>query len=90
MSNESRRPDESHACASHVVPSTSAWVHRCAKRMLELDPDLDPLAAMHTVDDMATSARLRAMLPEAVAEALYAGEPGEPRLSFASRPMPHV
>ena len=89
MSTTPQRPDEA-ACPGHVVPSTSAWVHRCAKRMLELDPELDPLAAMHTVDDMATSGRLRAMLPEAVAEALYAGEPGDAPLSFASRPMPHA
>lgn len=43
--------------------------------MLELDPDLDPMAARHTVDGMATSPRWRLMLPEAVAEALYADEP---------------
>ena len=42
--------------------------------MLELDPDLDPMAARHTVDGMATSPRWRLMLPEAVAEALYADE----------------
>jgi hypothetical protein len=69
------------------VPSTSAWVHRCAKRMLELDPELDPLAAMHTVDDMARITRWRTMPPEAVAEAIYARGVGEERPSFASRPM---
>ena len=63
------------------VPSTSAWVHRCAKRMLELDPELDPLAAMHTVDDMATSSRWRSMPPEAVAEMLF-------RDGAVSSPMP--
>ena len=89
MTTNTQCPDEA-AASMALVPSTSAWVHRCAKRMLELDPELDPLAAMHTVDDMATSARLRAMLPEVVAEALYAGEPGEAPLSFASRPMPHA
>ena len=69
------------------VPSTSAWVHRCAKRMLELDPELDPLAAMHTVDDMARITRWRTMPPEAVAEAIYARGGREQRPSFSSRPM---
>jgi len=90
MTTESQRPEEACARAAHVVVSTSAWVHRCAKRMLELDPELDPLAAMHTVDDLATSARWRSMLPEAVAERLYAAEPGEATPSFATRPMPHA
>jgi len=90
MTTESQRLDEAGTCAAHVHVSTSAWVHRCARRMLELDPELDPLAAMHTVDDLATSARWRAMLPEVVAETLYAAEPGEAPLSFASRPMPHA
>jgi hypothetical protein len=72
------------------VPSTSAWVHRCAKRMLELDPELDPLAAMHTVDDMARITRWRTMLPEDVAEALYARAADEEPLSFASRPMRNI
>jgi len=72
------------------VPSTSAWVHRCAKRMLELDPELDPLAAMHTVDDMARITRWRTMPPEAVAEAIYARGAGEDRLSFSSRPMRNI
>ena len=95
MTTPPQRPDEAAACPAHVVPSlvvpsTSAWVHRCAKRMLELDPELDPLAAMHTVDDMATSARWRAMHPETVAEALYAAEPGDAPRSFASRAIPHV
>ena len=67
------------------VNTTSAWVHRCAKRMLELDPELDPLAAMHTVDDMASSSRWRLMLPEAVAEALYADNPRIGAPSFAHR-----
>ena len=67
------------------VNTTSAWVHRCAKRMLELDPELDPLAAMHTVDDMATSPRWRLMLPEAVAEALYADDSNAGTPSFAHR-----
>ena len=49
--------------------------------MLELDPELDPLAAMHAVDDMAMSPRWRLMLPEAVAEALYGDDP----ISIASR-----
>jgi len=90
MTTESQRLDEAGTCAAHVHVSTGAWVHRCARRMLELDPELDPLAAMHTVDDMATSARWRAMLSEVVAETLYAAEPGEAPLSFASRPMPHA
>jgi len=74
MSTQPLRLDEAGALHTYVN-ATSAWVHRCAKRMLELDPDLDPLAAMHTVDDMATSSRWRLMLPEAVAEALYADNP---------------
>ena len=74
MSTEPLRLDEAGALFPYVN-TTSAWVHRCAKRMLELDPELDPLAAMHTVDDMATSPRWRLMLPEAVAEALYADDP---------------
>jgi len=69
------------------VPSTSAWVHLCAKRMLELDPELDPLAAMHTVDDMARITHWRTMPPEVVAEAIYARGAGEERVSFSSRPM---
>lgn len=71
---EPLRLDEAGAVFAYVN-QTSAWVHRCAKRMLELDPDLDPLAAMHVVDDMATSSRWRLMLPEAVAEELYADHP---------------
>jgi hypothetical protein len=74
MSTEPLRLDDAGALLPYVN-TTSAWVHRCAKRMLELDPALDPLAAMHTVDDMATSPRWRLMLPEAVAEALYADDP---------------
>lgn len=74
MPTEPLRLDETGAHFPYVN-TTSAWVHRCAKRMLELDPALDPLAAMHTVDDMATSPRWRLMLPEAVAEALYADDP---------------
>ena len=74
MPTEPLRLDETGALFPYVN-TTSAWVHRCAKRMLELDPALDPLAAMHTVDDMATSPRWRLMLPEAVAEALYADDP---------------
>ncbi len=84
MSTEPLRLDEVGALFPYVN-TTSAWVHRCAKRMLELDPDLDPLAAMHTVDDMATSPRWRLMLPEAVAEALFADDPRSGPLSFASR-----
>jgi hypothetical protein len=53
--------------------------------MLELDPMLDPIAAMHTVDAMATSARWRLMLPEAVGEALYADDPVAGQLSFVNR-----
>jgi hypothetical protein len=84
MSTEPLRLDEVGALFPYVN-TTSAWVHRCAKRMLELDPELDPLAAMHTVDDMATSSRWRLMLPEAVAEALYADDPRSGPLSFAHR-----
>jgi hypothetical protein len=40
---------------------------------------------MHTVDDMATSSRWRLMLPEAVAEALYADDPLAGPLSFVNR-----
>jgi hypothetical protein len=58
--------------------------------MLELDPNLDPLAAMHTVDDMARITRWRSMPPEAVAEALYPRGVGEHQASFASRPMRNV
>ena len=50
--------------------------------MLELDPELDPLAAMHTVDDMARITRWRSMLPEDVAEAIYARTADEEPLSF--------
>ena len=87
MSTEPLRLDEA---GSHFpyVNTTSAWVHRCAKRMLELDPELDPMAAMHIVDDMATSSRWRLMLPEAVAEALYADDPRSGRLSFSRRDPP--
>ena len=81
---EPSRLDEAGALLPYVN-TTSAWVHRCAKRMLELDPELDPLSAMHTVDDMATSSRWRLMLPEAVAEALYADEPHIGMPSFAHR-----
>jgi hypothetical protein len=70
MNTEPLRLDEAGALLPYVN-TTSAWLHRCAKRMLELDPALDPMAAMHTVDDMAQSSRWRLMLPEAVAEALY-------------------
>ena len=65
-------------------------MHRCAQRILELDPELDPLAAMHTVDDMARITRWRTMPPEAVAEAIYARGAGEERLSFSSRPMRNI
>ena len=84
MSTEPLRLDEAGASFPYVN-TTSAWVHRCAKRMLELDPDLDPLAAMHTVDDMATNSRWRLMLPEAVAEALYADDPRAGPPSFVNR-----
>ncbi len=84
MPTEPLRLDEVGALFPYVN-TTSAWVHRCAKRMLELDPDLDPLAAMHTVDGMATSPRWRLMLPEAVAEALYADDPRAGPLSFVNR-----
>ena len=43
MSTEPLRLDEAGASFPYVN-TTSAWVHRCAKRMLELDPMLDPLA----------------------------------------------
>ena len=89
MAIDTQRSDD--ACASAVhVHSTSAWVHRCAKRMLELDPELDPLAAMHTVDDMARITRWRSMLPEAVAEALYARADHEEPISFASSRMRNI
>ena len=55
MGPDTQAPDSTFPPAH--VPSTSAWVHRCAARMLELDPELDPLAAMHTVDDMARITR---------------------------------
>lgn len=84
MSTEPLRLDEAGALFPYVN-TTSAWVHRCAKRLLELDPALDPPAAMHTVDDMATSSRWRLMLPEAVAEALYADNPHAGPLSFVTR-----
>ncbi len=71
MTAEPPRLDESGAVLGYVN-STSAWVHRCARRML--DPDLDPEAAMHTVDGLATSPRWRLMRPEAVAEALCADD----------------
>jgi hypothetical protein len=87
MSTEPLRLDEAGAALTYVN-TTSAWVHRCAKRMLELDPALDPMAAMHTVDDMATSSRWRLMLPEAVAEALYADDPRSGPLAFARRDPP--
>ena len=84
MIPETQAPDSLYPAAH--VPSTSAWVHRCARRMLELDP----LAAMHTVDDMARITRWRTMPPEAVAEAIYARGAGEDRLSFSSRPMRNI
>lgn len=87
MTTEPLRLDEAGAVFPYVN-TTSLWVHRCARRMLELDPQLDPLAAMHTVDDMATSPRWRLMLPEAVAEALYADDPRTGPLSFATRIAP--
>ncbi len=87
MSTEPLRLDEAGAVYPYVN-TTSQWIHRCAKRMLELDPDLDPLAAMHAVDGMATSPRWRLMLPEAVAEALYSDDPRNGPLSFASRATP--
>ena len=80
MTTEPLRLDEAGTVFPYVN-TTSQWVHRCAKRILELDPDLDPLAAMHAVDDLATSPRWRLMLPEAVAEALYGDDP----IPFASR-----
>lgn len=70
MNTEPMRLDEAGA-TFHYVNETREWLHRCAKRMLELDPELDPIAAMHVVDGMAVSSRWRLMLPEAVAEALY-------------------
>jgi len=88
MGPDTQAPDSTFPPAH--VPSTSAWVHRCAARMLELDPELDPLAAMHTVDDMARITRWRTMPPEAVAEAIYARGAGEDRLSFSSRPMRNI
>ena len=84
MSTEPLRLDEAGAVFAYVN-STSAWVHRCARRMLELDPDLDPMAARHTVDGMATSPRWRLMLPEAVAEALYADEPQNGAVPLTTR-----
>ena len=70
MNTEPMRLDEAGATFPYVY-ETREWLHRCARRMLELDPDLDPVAAMHVVDGMAVSSRWRLMLPEAVAEALY-------------------
>ena len=84
MITEPQRFDEAGAVLPYVN-STSAWVHRCARRMLELDPDLDPMAARHTVDGMATSPRWRLMLPEAVAEALYADEPQNGAVPLTTR-----
>ena len=78
---EPQPKDEAGRSPLHVH-STSAWVHRCAKRMLELDPELDPVAAMHTVDDMARITRWRSMPPEAVAEAIYARAADEAPISF--------
>jgi hypothetical protein len=87
MITEPQRLDEAGALLPYVN-TTSAWVHRCARRMLELDPDLDPLAAMHTVDGLATSPRWRLMLPEAVAETLYADDPRSGPLSLPRRALP--
>jgi hypothetical protein len=84
MNTEPLRLDEAGALLPYVN-TTSQWVHRCAKRILELDPELDPLAAMHAVDDMAMSPRWRLMLPEAVAEALYRDDSRNGPLSPASR-----
>ncbi|HEY3635556.1 MAG TPA: hypothetical protein VGK95_10935 [Caldimonas sp.] len=89
MTTEPQRLDEAGAVLPYVN-STSAWVHRCAKRMLELDPGLDPMAAMHTVDDMATSPRWRLMLPEAVAEALYSDRPQNGAAPRTTRHRPQV
>ncbi len=70
MNTEPMRLDTAGATFPYVY-ETSEWLHRCARRILELDPELDPIAAMHVVDGMAMSSRWRLMLPEAVAEALY-------------------
>lgn len=88
MPTEPLRLDEAGAVFTYVN-TTSAWVHRCARRMLELDPELDPMAAMHTVDGLATSSRWRLMLPEAVAEALYDDARNGP-LALARRPPPQT
>ena len=82
MNTEPMRLDEAGATFPYVY-ETREWLHRCARRMLELDPDLDPVAAMHVVDGMAVSSRWRLMLPEAVAEALYedCSNGGDPRSS---------
>jgi len=45
MSTEPLRLDEAGALLPYSN-TTSQWVYRCAKRILELDPELDPLAAM--------------------------------------------
>jgi hypothetical protein len=84
VNTEPLRLDEAGATFPYVH-ETSEWLHRCARRMLELDPALDPVAAMHVVDGMAVSPRWRLMLPEAVAETLYADDPKAGPIAFAPR-----
>ncbi len=84
MNTEPMRLDEAGATFPYVY-ETSEWLHRCARRMLELDPELDPIAAMHVVDGMAMSSRWRLMLPEAVAEALYVDCKYGGPIAFGSR-----
>ena len=70
MATETMRLDDPGASYPYLY-DTGQWVHRCAKRILELDPGRDPMAVMHTVDDMATIVRWRLMWPESAAEALF-------------------
>jgi hypothetical protein len=60
------------------VENAADWKRRFARRILELDCDLDPTALLPFADDLALSGRWRLMAPEEAAEALFA-EPPAPR-----------
>jgi hypothetical protein len=71
MPSELMRLDEPGTTFPYVENGAD-WKRRFARRILELDCDLDPVALLHFADDLALSCRWRLMAPEEAAEALYA------------------
>jgi hypothetical protein len=79
MPSEPMRLDEPGMVLPYVE-NVADWKRRFARRVLELDDQLDPNTLVHFADGLALSARWRLMAPEEVAEKLYV-EPLRPSVS---------